>query len=686
MRILKLGVYYPAYLAQFYRERPELQRADYATQHASLMHDAFGSSYFWTAALRNLGHVTSDLVINAEPLQRAWAREHSLPWPGEDWRFAVGREQVQAFRPDVLLVADYSTVTYAYLRQLQSECPSIRRTAIWCGAPYRNGGVFRACDIVLSCVPELVEDFRAQGHHAVHLNHAFEPRVLESLAPNAEPTVDFSFLGSLVLAGSFHRERARILDALLRETNLEIWSDVSLPSLRQRAGQQARILAFDAVSQARRLGIPSQALAPIPLLGRAARWAARPDSIESHGARIVERAHEPLYGLAMFRKLRESRVTLNTHIELSRQSASNMRMFEATGVGTCLLTDRKDRLSDLFVPDAEVVTYGSAAECAEKVRYLLAHEQERASIGAAGQRRTMRDHTFAHRAAQLDAILRDALSGDRINAVRVEQAADAEPPVEAPAGKGGLLRSVARKARQVLRGRVKPSASFEEVERAERRFYLDYVCDGMIVFDVGAHVGELTQLFARAAGSGQVHAFEAGRGSFKRLSAACQASGLRNVLPHHVAVSDREGEIALHVYDDAYLAWSTQADRPLASYGIDVQPVAVERVPSITLDRYCERAEVAVIDLLKIDVEGAELQVLRGAQRLLAEQRIRCLTFEFGQTTFDMGNTPEAIEKLLEAHGYTIRNLVDGDPVFPGRASARTAQFAMHVASVTRPA
>ena len=157
----------------------------------------------------------------------------------------------------------------------------------------------------------------------------------------------------------------------------------------------------------------------------------------------------------------------------------------------------------------------------------------------------------------------------------------------------GLLRSLASKIRQVLRGRVTTSASFEDVERAERQFYLDSVRDGMIVFDVGAHVGELTLLFSRLAGSGQVHAFEAGRRSFERLSAACQASGRGNVLLHHLAVSDRIGEIELHVYDDAYLAWSTQAKRPLAAYGIDVKPVGIERIPSITLDRYCETAAVS---------------------------------------------------------------------------------------------
>ena len=112
----------------------------------------------------------------------------------------------------------------------------------------------------------------------------------------------------------------------------------------------------------------------------------------------------------MFRQLRDSRVALNTHIDISTHSASNMRLFEATGVGACLLTDWKENLGDLFEPDAEVVAYRDAEECVEKAKYLLAHESRRRDIAAAGQRRTLREHTFASRAALVDAVIREELS------------------------------------------------------------------------------------------------------------------------------------------------------------------------------------------------------------------------------------------------------------------------------------
>jgi hypothetical protein len=388
MRLLKIGVYYPAYLEQFYARRPGLAALPYAAQHAALMGDCFGSSDFWTRALSKLGYQICDLVMNAEPMQKAWAAERGRTFGEENWLFEITAAQVADFRPDVLIVADYSTVTAAFLCHLRDVCPSLRLVLGWCGAPYRDGSVFAECDVVLSCVPELVAHFCEQGIRSRHVNHAFEPRVLERIDTTAAPTTDFVFLGSIFKSNQFHLERERILTRLVEETDLQIWSEagVAQPRVRMTFGGAARRVARLFLGD----GSNSQ---PMPV-----------------DERIARRARPPLFGLAMFQQLHDSRVALNTHIDISPVNASNMRLFEATGVGTCLLTDWKANLPDLFQPDAEVIAYRDAAECVEKVKYLLAHEAERRSIAEAGQRRTLCDHTFASRAAQIDGIISEALS------------------------------------------------------------------------------------------------------------------------------------------------------------------------------------------------------------------------------------------------------------------------------------
>lgn len=420
MRLLKLGVYYSAYLHQFYKQHPTLASQDYNAQHCALIDDCFGSSDFWTTALSKLGYETSDLIANAEPLQKMWAKEQGLTFNHSNWLFDITGAQVQAFQPDVLLVADYSTVTAEFLRHLKDSCPSIRLILGWCGAPFQDGSIFRECDIVLSCVPEMAAHFQENGHRSRHVNHAFDPRILERIDTSAPSTSDFVFIGSIIKSDQFHLEREKILSKLVAETGLEIWSEAGLPS--GSGGQHDTPFGVSAADGNRaRVAAShwSQQISAQPLLGPIARRASQfifggsdrfslDLPIVKHQIRRLARS--PLFGLRMFQQLHDSRVALNTHIDISPLSASNMRLFEATGVGTCLLTDWKSNLSDLFELDSEVVTYRCADECVEKVEYLLEHDSERRRVAANGQRRTLRDHTFDHRAAQIDGVIHEALA------------------------------------------------------------------------------------------------------------------------------------------------------------------------------------------------------------------------------------------------------------------------------------
>lgn len=224
--------------------------------------------------------------------------------------------------------------------------------------------------------------------------------------------------------------------------------------------------------------------------------------------------------------------------------------------------------------------------------------------------------------------------------------------------------------------------SFMEIERAERIFYLNYLCEGMTVFDVGANVGELTLLFSRFIGNtGNVHAFEASEATYEKLKTICNAAGKINVILNHLALSDKKEFIELNIYEDALSVFNSQAKRPLKDYGLDIESIGVEKVSATTVDDYCQSKKIEQIDLLKIDVEGAEFQVMQGAKNMLKNNRIKCLTFEFGQTTFDMGNKPEEIEKFLSAMNYKIQNIIKGAEIFPGRESVKTAQYSMHIAT-----
>jgi spore maturation protein CgeB len=104
----------------------------------------------------------------------------------------------------------------------------------------------------------------------------------------------------------------------------------------------------------------------------------------------------------MYEVLGRSAITLNHHDgEPARQHANNLRLYEATGMGAALVTDRKENLGELFDVGRELVDYGSADEALARIAHLREHPDEAAAIAAAGEARTLSDHTYARRMAEL---------------------------------------------------------------------------------------------------------------------------------------------------------------------------------------------------------------------------------------------------------------------------------------------
>jgi len=113
----------------------------------------------------------------------------------------------------------------------------------------------------------------------------------------------------------------------------------------------------------------------------------------------------------MYEVMRRSRVTLNFHIDLADGWANNMRLYEATGVGTLLLTDWKKNLHEMFVPGEHVATYRDADDCVAQVAALLADDVMRERIAAAGQQQAIQHQNYYRRVGEIIALAEMLRSG-----------------------------------------------------------------------------------------------------------------------------------------------------------------------------------------------------------------------------------------------------------------------------------
>jgi FkbM family methyltransferase len=145
--------------------------------------------------------------------------------------------------------------------------------------------------------------------------------------------------------------------------------------------------------------------------------------------------------------------------------------------------------------------------------------------------------------------------------------------------------------------------------------YARYLRPGDVVFDLGAHQGFLAMLAARLVGDqGHVYALEASPTNASRMRRNLQLNGVSTCTAIHAAVGDRNGtvEFSNSAHDNAntYLRSSP--------YFTD-QPTVI--VPAVSLDECVRTRGFRLPDFIKCDVEGAELDALKGAEGVLTEKR-----------------------------------------------------------------
>lgn len=235
----------------------------------------------------------------------------------------------------------------------------------------------------------------------------------------------------------------------------------------------------------------------------------------------------------------------------------------------------------------------------------------------------------------------------------------------------------AKKLRWSLRRRLSPTRpmilpfddglkiAVRPVERLGRRIWLDgysepefarlldaYLRPGMTYFDVGAHFGQYVLVAAKRIGpAGSVHAFEPTSETYAQLQANLRLNGFTWVVANHNAVYDRVTEMELKLCVNGKGAFNSLG-KPMRP---DEEVVGTERVPTITLDSYCLGKSIQKIDLLKIDVEGAELNVLRGAEVLLKNGEVTAIVCEFNEsTTANMGYSTQELRREFETLGFGV--------------------------------
>lgn len=192
-------------------------------------------------------------------------------------------------------------------------------------------------------------------------------------------------------------------------------------------------------------------------------------------------------------------------------------------------------------------------------------------------------------------------------------------------------------------------------EMGTKRYIKSYLKKDMIVLDVGANIGYFTLLFSRLTGpNGKVIAFEPSDYAFDLLQKNTSINDIKNVELIKKAVSNTSGKISFNEGPEGFDVYSSTQE--ITHPSAQKVKFLSKNIEAITLDDFLSERGIKNVDLIKIDVEGAEYNVLKGMSNFLKSSRDMTILFEWT----DMINSSvklHDIVSLLSGLSFTCYSL-----------------------------
>lgn len=377
---------YPGYLESFYRKNPQTKNLSYDDHSDLLINDATEFAGSYARNFRKMGIDVKCIISNDSSLQTKWKSENKL---NSDINRDILFEQINSYKPDILWIENLSYVNNDWFNKVRKNIKTVKLIIAHHCAPYNKDILekLKNADFIITCTPGLKKALESVGLRAYLIYHGFDKDLLSKIERKADDSFkNLVFSGSLITGGSFHNSRINLIESLIKE-KIDLMLYVTLENSYKIKAKQLIYTTAGILKKLKMEKLTERI--PIFEYGRS--------PVKSYSRELLRSNHPPLYGIDMYNLFSESKIVLNIHIGVAGDYAGNMRMFEVTGVGSCLLTDNKKNLADLFEAGKEVVVYDSPEDCINKVKWLFEHEKEREQIARLGQKKTLESHTVENR-------------------------------------------------------------------------------------------------------------------------------------------------------------------------------------------------------------------------------------------------------------------------------------------------
>ena len=199
---------------------------------------------------------------------------------------------------------------------------------------------------------------------------------------------------------------------------------------------------------------------------------------------------------------------------------------------------------------------------------------------------------------------------------------------------------------------IQNAISWGDFEPTETKWVKACLKPGDVFVDAGANVGYYSLIASQIVGEkGTVYAFEPSPCAYNSLEQTIRVNGIDNIVLSNYGLSDREETMNLLLRDSGLHSPSFHYNKNYTTFSLGKSVLT-------TLDKFARQNGIGIIDLVKIDVEGSELKVIKGMAELLGEHRIKRIMIEYNGTWLQMaGTSMEEIDTIIKSHKFVVDSI-----------------------------
>ena len=370
IKFLRISSIYPAFLKKI--DKTINKKDNYNNILKSIFDTKYSVSDFLSEELSKRNYKCNEIIHNYNLIQNKWINEYGNNLRKED----VLLQQIKYYKPDILYIGNASLADSTLIKKIR-KFSFIKLILCFHCAPFTPTIIknLRGVDAVVTCTKgyqELIS--REIDKDVLLMQHAFNPK--QQLNSHEEiRDIDISFIGSLFINKGLHLNRVELIYELMKKFK----NNYIAINFSNKFFLYLGVLIFKSI-------IKFDFLKKISFFYKL--------------IYVYCFSKKPIFGNKMLKILTKTKILVNTHIEDTKY-AGNMRLFEGTGCGCLLITDKKKDIDKLFKPNEEIELFSDKEDLIEKCKYYLINQDKLRKISKAGLKKTLSFHSYKIRASLL---------------------------------------------------------------------------------------------------------------------------------------------------------------------------------------------------------------------------------------------------------------------------------------------